>query len=85
MTKACKANGGPWWGVPKDLENKKFSVLGPLEDDTPMGDKVCAKQKEGKHFNCEAIETSKMTRQQVIDYWTKEGYELVDSTDLFNA
>ncbi len=85
MNNSCKKNGGPWWGVPKDLDNKKFSVLGPLENDTQMGNKVIKKQDEGKNFICETIETSAMTRKQVIEYWEKEGYELIDSTDLFKA
>lgn len=78
-----KKNGGPWWGVPKDLENKKFAVLGPLFDDRLMEDNVITKQKEGKYFNCETVEISKWSKKQVIDYWQNEGFEFVDSSDLF--
>lgn len=85
MTKACKANGGPWWGVAKDNDNKKFSVIGPIEDDRPMINKVNAKHTENKDFTCEAIETSVWTRKQVIDYWENQGYELVDTEDLYKA
>lgn len=48
-----------------------------------MEDKVIAKQKEGKYCNCETVEISKWSKEQVIDYWQNEGFEFVDSSDLF--
>ena len=75
-------NKSPWWGVIKDTENKKISIIGPIFNDNQMITIVNEKINSGMHFNCETIETFQMSDEEIADYWKQQGYKQIDTFEL---
>jgi len=69
-----------FWGVVKDLDNKKVAIIGPLSDDTELTNKVAAEIQKGKNLNIQAI--SDMTPEEIQEYWKERGYSPADEDDI---
>lgn len=62
-------NGGPWWLISKDFTEKKFSITGPIDDDSSYVERCIKIQDKGIDFRIETVETSKSTKEELIDYF----------------
>jgi len=43
----------PFFLVITDRDKGLFNVVGPMTDDNPWNERVCAAQNEGRHVNCQ--------------------------------
>jgi hypothetical protein len=48
-----------------DDENRRFTVIGPISDDTSWNSRVCKAQDEGRQVRCFTPSTGQ-TREQVV-------------------
>jgi hypothetical protein len=77
-------SGGPWWLVSKNFTEKRFSIDGPIEDDTDYIRRCNEIQKTGVDFRIETIEVSRMSEQKILDYFrTEYEMQLVTSESLY--
>lgn len=77
-------NGGPWWLISKDFTEKKFSVTGPIDDDTAYVERCVNIQDKGIDFRIETVEVSKSTKEELIDYFkTQYDLDFVEEKELY--
>jgi hypothetical protein len=77
---------GPWWLVIKNIDSKKFSVTGPVSDDTEYAQKAEAIKEKGIDFRAEMIPVTRQTKDEIIDYLV-DGFhlQLVSEEDIFTV
>ena len=78
-------NGGPWWLISKNFDNKEFSVIGPIDDDSDY-DKRCSNiRQKNIDFRIETVPVSKMSKEQLIEFFQNNyGLKLVDNDLLYS-
>jgi len=62
-------NGGPWWLISKNFDTKKFSITGPIDDDSEYIKKTNEIQNRGIDFRIETVSIKKQTKDELIDYF----------------
>jgi hypothetical protein len=65
----------PFYLVVVDRDKSRFSVQGPMVDDTGWDKAVVRAQEQGRRVNCITVPTD---RDSAIEYWQKEGFTFVD-------
>lgn len=55
-------------------ENKTYNLVGPINDDTEITHRTCAKQKEGNHVRCSTVSAIEQNKQEAINSIEQLGY-----------
>lgn len=78
-------NGGPWWFISKNFSNKKFSIIGPIDDDTEYVHRIYSIQKKGIDFRGETVPIRVKTKDELIHFFEENyGLEFIDNELLYS-
>jgi len=77
---------GPWWLISKNIDAKKFSITGPVNDDTEFARKAEKIRERGIDFRTEMVPLTRQTKDELIDYLV-DGFQLqlVSEEDIYKA
>jgi len=79
-------NRGPWWLVSKNFNTRKFSITGPVSDDTEFAQKAAEIREQGCDFRIETIPITRQTKDEIIDYCVdKFQLQLVSDNELYKT
>ncbi len=69
-----------WWLIIKNNDERKFCVIGPVEDDREYIKKALEYHKQGKPVSLETIPISDYSKEKVIEIFQSLGFSYSDDT-----
>ena len=73
---------GLLWIIVKDLKNRKACIVGPDSDDTLVFQEVHKQNSKGNDLNCQPIQYSENSLDNINESLKADGFEIVDSYTL---
>ncbi|MCW7460382.1 hypothetical protein ND856_19175 [Leptospira bandrabouensis] len=84
LSEHAKKKGGPWWKILQNNDDKTFSIVGPIEDDTYIIKIIIAFQNRGINTNSYTIPIINGNKETIISDVTKDtSYKYTDLASLF--